>query len=95
MKWGIGQIRRAGKKHPYYHVQHNEEQPEEEPASREEIEAEIQKILDEPEISREDTVFYYLRTGSLPSEVGTLSEPAIWAMITEVIASQCGQGLTE
>lgn len=57
------------------------------PQSKEEIEAEIQKILDEPEVTIEDVVIYYLRSGSLPPEAGNLSEPAVWTMIQEVIAN--------
>lgn len=59
--------------------------------SKEEIEEEIRKILEEPEISREDVVLYYLQTGSLPPEVGTLSEPAVWAMIQEIVSEDPGK----
>ena len=69
-----------------------EDEPLPEPdQSKEEIEEEIRKILEEPEISREDVVLYYLQTGSLPPEVGTLSEPAVWAMIQEIVSEDPGK----
>ncbi len=62
-----------------------EEEDEDQVGTMEEIEAEIQQIREDPEITPEDVVIYYLRTGSLPTKSGTLSESAIWIMIQEQI----------